>query len=144
MAVAAAMGLGRPRLWPLGLASFLLRGGFVLYLVPIVVVPSTVGVATWVGPTAITPGGPSERFTGIVVAFVLFAVAWFVGGGLIAAAAEASLIRQVGDVDGNPEVDGWSRARLPSASGSASGCSSSASSPRYRSSSSSPGGSGGS
>jgi hypothetical protein len=103
MAVAAGMGLGRPRFWPLGLASFLLRGGLVLYLLPIVVVPSTVGVATWVGPTAVTPAGPSERFMGIVVVVALLAVLWFVVGGFIAAAAEAVLIRQAVGVDGDPE-----------------------------------------
>jgi hypothetical protein len=94
MAVAAGVGLGRPRLWLLGLVSFLFRGGLVLYLLPIVVVPSTVGVATWVGPTAITPAGPSERFVEIAAAAALLALLWFVGGGLVAAAAEAALIRQ--------------------------------------------------
>jgi hypothetical protein len=94
MAVAAGVGLGRPRLWLLGLVSFLFRGGLVLYLLPIVVVPSTVGVATWVGPTAITPAGPSERVVEIAVAAALLALLWFVGGGLVAAAAEAALIRQ--------------------------------------------------
>ncbi len=94
MAVAATVGLGEPRLWPFALVTFLLRGGFFLYLLPIVVVPSTVALATWIGPTAITPAGPSERFVAIVAGAVIVAVTWLVGGGLVAAAAEVVLIRR--------------------------------------------------
>lgn len=91
---AANAGLGRPDLWPLALVSFLLRGGFFLYLLPIVVVPSTVGLATWIGPTAITAAGPSERFVGIAAGAIALFIAWFVGGGLVAAVAEIALIRR--------------------------------------------------
>jgi len=110
MVDAAGLGLGRPRLWPLGLVSFLLRGGFVLYLLPIVAVPSTVGVATWVGPTAITPAGPSERFVELAVIAAMAALLWFVVGGLVAAAAEAALIRQTIEADeGEARTDAGAR-----------------------------------
>jgi hypothetical protein len=115
MALAASEGLGRPRLWPLGLASFLLRGGLVVYLLPIVVVPSTVGVATWVGPSAITAAGPSDRFIAAVVAAALLAVLWFVLGGLVAAAAEAALIQQTLETDEGGAPADASRAWLPGA-----------------------------
>ena len=91
---AAVAGLGRPRLWPLALVAFLLRGGLILYLLPIVVVPSTVGLATFIGPTAITPAGPSGDLVRLVAVAVVAAVAWLVVGGLVAAAAEGALIRQ--------------------------------------------------
>lgn len=92
--VAASTGLGRRQLWPLALVAFLLRGGLVLYLAPIVVVPSTVGLATFIGPTAITPAGPSEAFSRLLAGVLAGLVAWLVGGGLAAAAAEVALIER--------------------------------------------------
>lgn len=92
--VAASTGLGRRQLWPLALVAFLLRGGLVLYLAPIVVVPSTVGLATFIGPTAITPAGPSEAFGRLLAGVLAGLVAWLVGGGLAAAAAEVALIER--------------------------------------------------
>jgi hypothetical protein len=85
-------GLGRPRLWPFALVAFLLRGGWLLLALPIVVVPSTVGIATFIGPTAITPAGPSASLVEGAMALAVAAVAWFVVGGLAAAGAEALLI----------------------------------------------------
>ncbi len=92
---AARVGLGRPELWPLALLAYLVRGGLALHLVPVVVVPSTVGLATFIGPTALTPAGPSEAFAQFLAALLVGLTAWLVGGGLVAAAAELALLGRV-------------------------------------------------
>ncbi len=89
---AATAGLGRPELWPLALLAFLLRGGLALHLAPIVVVPSIVGLATFIGPTALTPAGPSEAFGRFLAGLLAGLAAWLVVGGLVAAAAELALV----------------------------------------------------
>jgi hypothetical protein len=84
--------LGRPGLWPFALLGFLLRGGWFLFLLPIVVVPSTVGVATFIGPLAVTPAGPSDGFLRFVAAVIGGLVAWILVGGLVAGACEAFVV----------------------------------------------------
>ncbi len=85
-------GLERPRLWPFALLAFLLRGGWFVVVLPIVVVPSPLGIATFIGPTAVTPAGPSPSLVGLIAGGVIAAAAWLLVGGLVAAAAEAALI----------------------------------------------------
>jgi hypothetical protein len=51
MGTALVATLARPAWWALALASFLVRGGFVLVLLPIVSLPTTAGAATAVAPT---------------------------------------------------------------------------------------------
>ena len=89
--------LARPTTWPLALAAFLVRGGLVLVVLPIVVLPTPVGIGDVVGPTltAIALGGfPSEAVMGGAVALVCL-LAWLVGGGWLAAALEAESARIV-------------------------------------------------
>jgi hypothetical protein len=89
--------LSRPATWPLALASFLLRGGFVLVVAPIVVLPSAVGVGN-----VLTPLLSTFVFHGLTPSIALLAAAvafaglvWVVGGGLLAAAAESELVRRI-------------------------------------------------
>ena len=89
--------LSRPATWPLGLATFLLRGGFLLVLAPIVVLPSAVGVGN-----VLTPLLSTFVFHGLTPSIALLAAAtgigvlvWVVGGGLLAAAAESELVRRI-------------------------------------------------
>ena len=42
----------RPALWIVALCGFLARGGIVLLVLPMIPLPSTVGMATFVGPTS--------------------------------------------------------------------------------------------
>jgi hypothetical protein len=74
--VAAFGALRRPSLWPVALAGFLARGGIVLFVAPIVVPPSLVGLATFIGPASITPTGPTS---GLIIRIAA-------GAGLLAAA----------------------------------------------------------
>ncbi len=83
--------LATPATWPLALATFLLRGGIVLFVLPIVVLPTPVGIGNTFGPTltALALGSvPAEAILcgGLAVAFGLL---WLIGGGWLAAALEA-------------------------------------------------------
>lgn len=83
----------RTDLWPLALVSFLFRGGILVVVLPIVVLPTTVGIATFVGPTTLTPTGPAPEFVRLAVSVAALVIGWLVAGGLIAAGAEAVLVR---------------------------------------------------
>lgn len=89
--------LVRPAAWLLALATFLLRGGVLLVLAPIVVIPSAVGLANVLAPaiTTIVFEGVSVSLAILVGGTVVATVAWLIGGGLLAAVAEAELIRLV-------------------------------------------------
>jgi hypothetical protein len=61
MLAALAASVGRPRWWAMALAAFLVRGGIVLVLLPLVSLPSAPAVATLLAPTveALAIGGQS-------------------------------------------------------------------------------------
>ncbi len=94
--------LGTPATWPLALASFLIRGGIALVLVPIVVLPTTVGIGNVFGPAlaSIAFGSISGALVGMAVVTVLAVAGWLVIGGWLAAALELEGIRMVAADDG--------------------------------------------
>jgi hypothetical protein len=96
--------LARPRLWALGLAGFLARGGIVLLVLPILTLPSVVGVTTFVGPTAITAAGLSARFVALAAVAVPILATWLVAGTLVGAAVDVALVREALRPDG---ATGW-------------------------------------
>jgi hypothetical protein len=91
-----------PPTWALSLAAFLARGGIVLVALPIVVVPTPVGVGNVVGPSLISVafGNITSQVAfaaGVIAAGLL---AWIVIGGCLAALLEAESARIVArDVD---------------------------------------------
>ena len=89
--------LPRPATWIVGLAAFLVRGGILLFLLPIVVVPSPVGLANILGPTIATfwLGGMSLGFATLVTAIFAAFFLWLVIGGWVAAVTERDLIELV-------------------------------------------------
>jgi hypothetical protein len=89
--------VSRPAAWSLGLVGFLLRGGFVLVVAPIVVIPSAVGLANVVAPLIedIAFGRRPDELAALAGVVAVAVLLWIVGGGLIAAATEAELVRQV-------------------------------------------------
>lgn len=93
--------LARPPTWVLGLLGFLVRGGFLVVLAPIVVVPSAVGLANVVAPTltSMVFGGLSPEIVALLVGGVVAAAAWLVLGGLLAAAAEAEATARIAEDD---------------------------------------------
>jgi len=97
LGTAAAVTLTRPATWALALAAFLIRGGIVWFLLPIIVFPTAVGLANAVGPTVVDVvlGGPSVGVIALMTAGAVVAVLLVVLGGLAAAAIEVALIAEV-------------------------------------------------
>ena len=89
--------LATPATWPLALGAFLLRGGIVLVVLPIVVLPTPVGLANVLGPvvTAIALGSVTGQMIAAGGALVIAIVAVLIGGAWLAAALEAEAVRIV-------------------------------------------------
>lgn len=92
---AASEVIGAPRLWAIALAGFLASGGIVLLALPIVVLPSVVGMSTFIGPNAVTAAGPSPRFVELVAAGSAVLGAWVLAGTFVSVVAERALVRAV-------------------------------------------------
>ena len=89
--------LETPPTWPMALAAFLLRGGLPLVVLPIVVLPSSVGLGNLLLPTVMTVvfQGPSVELAVVVGLVLLATVGWIAAGGLVAATLEAEMTRIV-------------------------------------------------
>jgi hypothetical protein len=89
--------LETPPTWPLALAVFLLRGGLLLVVLPIVVLPSPVGLGNLLAPTLMTVvfQGVSPELAILVGVVALAVLGWIVVGGLAAATLEAEAARMV-------------------------------------------------
>jgi hypothetical protein len=89
--------LDRPATWSLALAAFLIRGGWLLMVAPIVVLPTAVGLANVVAP--LLEDVAFGRRTGELITLVALvlggALVWLVGGGVVAAAAEVEAVRRL-------------------------------------------------
>lgn len=97
--MAAVETLGSPRWWAIGLAGFLARGGIVVFALPIVVLPSVVGLTTFIGPNSVTAAGLAPRLIALLALTVALLAAWVVLGTLVAAAVDRVLVRTVLDTD---------------------------------------------
>jgi hypothetical protein len=93
--------LSRPSTWPLALAGFLLRGGILLVVAPIVVLPTAVGLANILAPVLedIAFGRRPAELAMVIGWAVIGLATWLFGGGLLAATAEVDLIRRVAEDD---------------------------------------------
>ena len=89
--------LATPATWPIALGTFLVRGGIVVVLLPIVVLPTTVGIGNTFGPTLQTVAFGSIPIEIIVVtaSIGLGGLLWIIAGGWLAAALEAEGARIV-------------------------------------------------
>jgi hypothetical protein len=102
--------LGRPTWWLLALAGFLARGGMVLAILPIVMLPSPLALSNLVAPV-IVPLALGRVDETVVVAVALIAVgllAWILVGGLVGAATDLALIRDGVAAAGDEGVAGRS------------------------------------
>ena len=92
--------LDRPRWWALALAGFLLRGGLLVFLVPIVILPTPAGLANAIAPTLVgfVFGSPSDSFIALVVGFAVSITLWLILGGLLAAWIEVGLVSEVAEI----------------------------------------------
>ncbi len=112
MASASILALSRPRLWAFALLGFLARGGLVALVVPMLVLPTFIGLSNTVGPTSVTAAGPTPRLVAMIATWLAIAIGAVVGGTLIASASEVALYgatvapREDGPRDGvaSPEV----------------------------------------
>jgi hypothetical protein len=89
--------LARPSTWALTLLAFLARGGVLVVVLPIVTVPSTVGLANLVAPT-ITDAWLNGATAPVLIALggiVLGALVAILIGSVVAAVAEVEAIRIV-------------------------------------------------
>ncbi len=93
--------LAHPTTWMLALGGFLIRGGIVIFLIPIVVLPSPVGLANATGPTVVgfVLGGFSFDLVVLLVLAMGAVLAWIVFGGILAATLEVEGIRIVASDD---------------------------------------------
>jgi hypothetical protein len=91
--------LERPATWPLALLGFLVRGGLLVVLAPIIVLPTAIGLANIVAPvlTSALLSGLTATVLLLIVGIGLAGMAWLLGGGLLAAATEAEGIRCLAD-----------------------------------------------
>ena len=95
--------LSAPAAWPVALAGFLARGGLVLFLVPIIVLPTPAGVANVVAPWLVpfVFGQVSVEVVAIIAVTTGAAVGWVVAGGILGAWADVTLFR---DAAANEEL----------------------------------------
>jgi hypothetical protein len=96
--VAAAMAvLERPATWPIALAGFLVRGGIIALLLPIVVLPTPSGLADVVGPALISFafGAVSPLFLVLFGGAAAVIATWVLLAGIAGACADVELIREV-------------------------------------------------
>lgn len=104
----------RPALWIVALCGFLARGGIVLLALPVAPLPSTVGLATFVGPTSVTASGLTpDSAVRLVLAIVLAAI-WLLAGSAIGALTDVAIVGGLGPA-GHPAahpVDGRRIVRL--------------------------------
>jgi alpha-D-ribose 1-methylphosphonate 5-triphosphate synthase subunit PhnG len=87
------MTIHRPSLWVFALVAFLARGGIVVLAVPIVVAPTFIGLANFIGPASVSAGGPGPRLVALIVVGLAATTILVVVGACVAAAAEVALHR---------------------------------------------------
>lgn len=99
--------LATPATWPLALATFLLRGGVLVVVLPIVALPSPVAFGNALAPTLMTVvfRGVSVDVAVIIGLVGLAVLAWIVVGGLAAATLEAEAARLVARDEDQTEAD---------------------------------------
>ena len=107
--------LDRPSTWPLALAAFLIRGGWLLVLAPIVVLPTAVGLANVIAPLLedVAFGRRTAELIALVALVLGATLAWLIGGGVVAAVAEVEAVRRIAarpdiaDGADTPTTDIW-------------------------------------
>jgi hypothetical protein len=87
--------LEQPRWLALSLAGFLVRGGLIVLLIPLIDAPTTAALANLLGPTLVgfLFGGVSPSFLVLVGSVIAGLAAWLILGGLAGAALDLELIR---------------------------------------------------
>ena len=109
LAASLVVVLARPVTWPLALLGFLVRGGWLVVVAPIVVLPTAVGlgnvVAPWLEDVAF--GQRAGELTAAIAIAGSVVLGWLAVGGLVAALAEIETIRVVTGRDGPTGRGRW-------------------------------------
>ena len=84
----------RPALIAVGLLGFLARGGLVLFVLPIVVLPTPIGISNLLGGTALTGSGASDGLIRLIVASVMLVMGVIAAGLVIGAFTDVILGRE--------------------------------------------------
>ncbi|HEX5012530.1 MAG TPA: hypothetical protein VFV72_00115 [Candidatus Limnocylindrales bacterium] len=96
---AILVAIGRPTLWFMALATFLLRGGIVLVVLPIITLPSVLGLSNAFAPILLPLA--LGRFEPALLlgpaAVVVVLLAWLIIGGRLAAGIDVALARDAAD-----------------------------------------------
>lgn len=93
--------LANPRWWVMSFAAFLVRGGLLLLLLPLIPLPTTAALANALGPTLVgfVFGGPSVSFLILVGTVIGVTLAWFVFAGIAGSSLDLELIREAAAED---------------------------------------------
>jgi hypothetical protein len=88
--------LTRPSWWAMALAAFLVRGGVLVLILPIVALPTVAGLANTFGPMVVglVFAGPSPGFIVAVGGLAVAVLAWLVIGGVVGGALDLALVRE--------------------------------------------------
>lgn len=101
---------------PIALAGFLVRGGIVVLGLPILVLPTPVGLATIFGPdiVSVALAGPNPGIVRLAIIGAILLGAWVVLGGFLGAAADVACIEATAAYEAHGgwrgPVGGWRRA----------------------------------
>lgn len=85
----------RPALWIVALCGFLARGGIVVLVLPMIPLPSTVGMATFVGPTSVTAAGLTPDSVARIGLLAAAVVAWILVGNVVGALTDRTIVAAV-------------------------------------------------
>ncbi|MCI0345218.1 MAG: hypothetical protein L0221_07190 [Chloroflexi bacterium] len=96
MGVSLLAAMSRPAWWLLAVAAFLLRGGLIVLVLPIVSLPTAAGLTNLAAPAVVSLvfGGPDSLGV-LLLGAGLAALTWLVGGGFVAAAIDVALVAEV-------------------------------------------------
>ena len=105
MQTALAATMARPAWWVLALAAFLVRGGFVVVLLPLVSLPSVPSLATTLAPPIEALALSRQSLEGALIGTVLIStlVGLLAVAGLAGSWLDLALLREAGDAE---ELDG--------------------------------------
>jgi len=85
---------GRPILVAVGLMGFLARGGVVLLVLPVTVLPTPIGLSIAIGAFNVTAAGPTDRLLWMIVATLAAFTLAFLAGQAVGVSADLVLTRE--------------------------------------------------
>jgi hypothetical protein len=96
--------LEQPAWWVLALASFLVRGGLAVFVLPVVILPTPAGLVNAFGAeiTGLAFGSPSGSFISAIIVAIVAVTTWLLAAGLLAAWTDVALVAAAAQRLGRP------------------------------------------